>query len=61
MKTNTGMALVVLGMLMTLMGVGGIENSVTDSALLSSVLVSVVGLAVMWAGTLGVRNGEYYD
>lgn len=61
MKTNTGMLLVILGMIMTMFGVGGVENSITDGELLSSLAVSVVGLGIMWAGTLGVRNGEYYD
>ena len=61
MKTNTGMFLFMLGLLITAFGAGGVENSVTDTELLSSVAVSAVGLLIMWAGTLGVRNGEYYD
>ena len=61
MKTNTAMALFVFGLIMTLFGVGGVENSVTDGELLSSVAVSVLGLGLMYCGTLGVRNGAYYD
>jgi len=61
MKTNTGMLLVMLGLVLTMFGVGGVENSITDSELLTSVAVSAVGLLIMWAGTLGIRNGEYYD
>ncbi len=61
MKTNTAMALFVFGLIMTLFGVGGVENSVTDGELLSSVAVAVLGLGLMYCGTLGVRNGAYYD
>ena len=61
MKTSTGFVLIMLGLVMTMFGVGGVENSVTDTELLASVAVAAVGLLIMWAGTLGVRNGEYYD
>ena len=61
MKTNTGMLLIMLGLVLTMFGVGGVENSITDSELLAAVAVSALGLGIMWAGTLGVRNGEYYD
>lgn len=61
MKTNTGFALVIFGLIMTMFGAGGVENSITDGELLASVAVSAVGLLIMWAGTLGIRNGEYYD
>lgn len=55
------MFLVMLGLVLTMFGVGGVENSITDSELLAAVAVSALGLGIMWAGTLGVRNGEYYD
>ncbi len=61
MKTNTAMALFIFGLILTMFGVGGIEQSVEDTALLSGVAVSVLGLALMYVGTLGVRNGSYYD
>lgn len=61
MKTNTAMALFVFGLIMTMFGVGGVENSVTNTELLSGVAVSVLGLGLMYCGTLGVRNGRYYD
>ncbi len=61
MKTSTAFALFMFGLLLTMFGVGGIENSVEDTALISSVAVSVLGLALMYVGTLGVRNGSYYD
>lgn len=61
MKTNTAFGLFIFGMLLTMLGVGGIEQSVEDTALISSIAVSVLGLALMYVGTLGVRNGSYYD
>jgi hypothetical protein len=61
MKTNTAFALFIFGLLLTMLGVGGIEQSVENTALISSLAVSVLGLALMYVGTLGVRGGEYYD
>lgn len=61
MKTNTAFALFILGLLLTMFGVGGVENSITDTELLSSLAVSALGLGIMYCGTLGVRNGSYYD
>lgn len=61
MKTNTAFALFMLGLVLTMFGVGGVENSITNTELLSSVAVSALGLLVMYCGTLGVRNGSYYD
>lgn len=61
MTTNTGMIMFMLGLVLTMFGVGGVENSVTGTELLSALAVSAVGLAIMYAGTLGVRNGSYYD
>ena len=61
MKTSTAMALFIFGLLLTMLGVGGVEQSVEDTALLSSVAVSALGLALMYVATLAVKNGEYYD
>ena len=61
MKTNTAFVLFTFGLLLTMFGVGGIEQSVENTALISSVLVSGLGLLIMWVGTLGMRAGEYYD
>jgi len=54
------MFLVFTGLILTMLGVGGVENSVTDTELLSSVAVSLVGTLIMWAGTLGLRNSNQY-
>lgn len=44
------------GLLVTIFGVGGIEQSMDDMGLLNGVAVSVVGLLIMWAGSLGLRD-----
>ncbi len=47
---------VMMGLLLTMLGVGGIENSLTDTELLQSLAVSVVGLLFMWVATLMIRK-----
>lgn len=61
MKTNTAFGLFALGLILTMFGVGGVENSMTNTELLSAVAVSVVGLLVMYAGTSALRVSSYYD
>ena len=61
MKTRTAMALFIFGLVLTMFGVGGVENSIEDTALLASVAVAALGLGLMYCGTLAVKNGEYYD
>jgi hypothetical protein len=50
---------VILGLLLTMLGVGGVENSITDTELLSSLAVSTVGLLLMWVGTLMIKQQGY--
>jgi hypothetical protein len=64
MSERTAMFLVVLGLLLTAAGVGGIENSITDGELLGSVLASLTGLLIMYCGTLAMKvndNTNYYE
>lgn len=61
MKTTTAFALFMLGLILTMFGVGGVENSVTDSELVASVAVSALGLAIMYCGTIAMRVADYYD
>ena len=60
MSERSAMFLVFTGLILTAFGVGGVENSITDTELLSSVAVSLVGTLIMWAGTLGLRNSNQY-
>lgn len=41
----------VVGLLLVVGAVGGIEHSVTDSALWLAVAIAAVGLLAMWSGT----------
>lgn len=61
MKTTTAFALFMLGLILTMFGVGGVENSVTNTELLSAVAVSALGLAIMYCGTIAMRVADYYD
>jgi len=46
------MFLFVTGLITTAFGVGGVENSITNSELLSALAVSITGLGIMWCSTL---------
>ena len=61
MTERGAFAVFIAGLLLTMLGVGGVENSITDSELFSSVVVSVLGLLAMYAATLGFRNAQYYQ
>jgi len=37
-------------------GVGGVENSLTDTELLQALAVSVTGLGIMWCSTLMMQQ-----
>ena len=55
MTANQSMFLFTVGFLLTFGGVGGIENSMDNAELVTGVLVSGVGLLIMWVGTLGMQ------
>lgn len=44
------------GLLTTLFGVGGVENSITNGELLTALAVSATGLGIMWCSTLMMRD-----
>jgi len=47
---------IIMGLTLTLMGVGGVENSVTNVELLQSLAVSGLGLLLMWVATLMIKQ-----
>lgn len=47
------------GLLLTMFGVGGVENSMTDPDLGLSTLVAVAGLGLMWLGTRCINQEDY--
>lgn len=61
MKTSTAMIMFFTGLIFTMFGVGGIENSITNLELMAGLAVAAVGLAIMYAGTLALKVSEYYD
>lgn len=58
MSEKSAFFLFVAGLLMTMGGVGGVENSLDNLALLQSVLVAVAGLAVMGCGVLAIKTQQ---
>jgi len=64
MKDSTAMFLVVAGLVLTLLGVGGIEASMDNVGLAQGLLVAIVGLMTMGAGVLAIRvnsSTNYYN
>lgn len=49
---------IAMGLLLTLLGVGGVENSLTNYELLQSLAVSGLGLLLMWVATLMIRQEQ---
>ena len=46
----------MLGLLLTMFGVGGIESSITGTELMSGLAVSVLGLALMGTAVLSLQQ-----
>lgn len=44
------------GLITTMFGVGGVENSLTDTELLQALAVSVTGLGILWCATLMMQQ-----
>jgi hypothetical protein len=61
MTTKQAMFVFMAGFILTLGAVGGIEASVDNDQLLGSMLLAILGLLAMYAGTLGFRNAHYFD
>jgi hypothetical protein len=47
--------LIIVGLLITFGGVGGIETSVNDTDMLGAGIVAIVGLLTMYCGLLATR------
>jgi len=61
MTTKSAMFVFITGLIMTFGAVGGIEVSTTNEDMMSSMVIAIIGLLAMYAGTLGLRNAHYYD
>ena len=55
MKTFEINFLLIVGLLMTMGGVGTIEISQTDMEMMSGLVVSILGLLVMYSGLLAMK------
>ena len=55
MNKNGATFLILVGFLITFAGVGGIEVSQTDTEMLGSMLVAILGLATSYCGVLATR------
>jgi len=58
MSEKSAMFLVITGLIITMFGAGGVENSIETVDLLQSILVAIVGLAVMGCGVLAIKVAE---
>lgn len=55
---STASVLLTIGLLLTALGVGGIDDSVTDADLWLSTAASVIGLVMMWAGVVIIKAND---
>jgi hypothetical protein len=53
-----GMFVFVVGLILTMFAVGGVENSITNTELLQSLAVAVTGLGCMFCGTLMIKRAD---
>jgi len=61
MTTKSAMFVFIVGLLMTFGAVGGIEVSTTNEDMMSSMVIAIIGLLTMYAGTLGLRRAHMFD
>jgi hypothetical protein len=54
-----GMFVFVVGLILTMFAVGGVENSITNAELLQSLAVAVTGLGCMFCGTVMIKRADY--
>ena len=61
MTTKSAMFVFIVGLLMTMGAVGGIEVSTTNEDMMSSMVIAMVGLLTMFCGTLGMNRAHMFD
>jgi len=61
MTTKAAMFVFITGLIMTMGAVGGIEMSETSEDMMSSMVIAIIGLLTMYAGTLGFRNAHLFE
>ena len=61
MTTKTAVFMFFFGLLLAFGAVGGMEDPAKMDYLLEQILTAILGLGLMWTGTLGMKNSPYYD
>lgn len=61
MTTKSAMFVFIVGFIMTLGAVGGVELSETNEAMMNSMLFAIIGLLTMLCGVLGLRRAHLFD
>ena len=61
MTTKSAMFVFIVGFIMTLGAVGGIEVSENNTDMMSSMVIAIVGLLTMYCGTLGLNRAHLFD
>ena len=61
MTTKSALFVFIVGLLMTMGAVGGIEVSVTNEDMMSSMVIAILGLLTMFCGTLGLNRAHMFD
>jgi SNF family Na+-dependent transporter len=61
MTTKAAMFVFITGLIMTFGAVGGIEQSVSNEDMMSSMVIAIVGLLTMYCGMLGIRRAHMFD
>jgi hypothetical protein len=61
MTSKQAMFVFIVGLIITFGAVGGIEQSVSNTDLMSSMVFAILGLLTMYCGMLGIKGADYYD
>jgi fumarate reductase subunit D len=61
MTTKSATFVFIVGFMMTLGAVGGIEVSENNTDMMSSMVIAIVGLLTMYCGMLGLRRAHMFD
>jgi hypothetical protein len=61
MTSKQAMFVFIVGLIITFGAVGGIEVSVSNTDLMSSMVIAILGLLTMYCGMLGIKGADYYD
>jgi hypothetical protein len=61
MTTKQAMFVFIVGFIMTLGAVGGVEVSTTNEDMMSAMVFAIIGLLTMYCGMLGLRRAHLFD